>query len=123
MSKPSYHLVPWTVAGKTSGPMELNGNQIVGFILPSTIASTAITFNTSTSVGSYSGTGITWFPVCDSSGAAVSFTVNASTADYYGFSQDQIAKFTGVENIQMAAGSSEAANQKIYIVMIPRPSI
>lgn len=121
MARPSYSLVPWTTAGTKSAPIKLDGNQAVGFILPVTIASTSIKFNAATTLNVASS--VTWYPVNDSTGAAVSFTVNASTAGYYGFSQDQIAKFTGAELLQMVSGSSEAANQVIYLVIIPRPSI
>lgn len=122
MSRPAYPTIPWTVTGTKSGPFALDGNQLIGFILPSTIASTSIKFNMATTKNISTG-GIVWIPVDDSSGAQLSFTVNASTAAYYGFSQDQIAKFTGVELLQVVAGSSETANQNIQMVIIPRPSI
>jgi hypothetical protein len=121
MGRPAYSLVPWTTTGTKSAPVKLDGNQVVGFILPATIASTSIKFNAATTLNVASS--VTWYPINDSSGAAVSFTVNAATAGYYGFSQDQIAKFTGAELLQMVAGSSETANQAIYLIIIPRPSI
>lgn len=121
MSRPSYNLVQWTNTGTTSGPIKLAGNQIVGFILPATIASIAFTFNMTITTDVASS--ISWIPVCDSSGSAISFTTTAATAKYYGFSQDQIAKFTGIDLLQMVAGSSETQNQAIYAVLIPRPSI
>lgn len=119
MSRPAISLVPWPNAGKTSAPIKLDGNQVVGFILPATIASTAITFKIATTLNVASGSPV-WIPVNDSSGSVISFTVNAATAGYYGFSQDQIAKFTGCEVLQMNAGTSESANQVIQIVIIPR---
>lgn len=122
MSRPTYPVIPWPTAGSTSSPITLDGNQVVGFFLPTTIASSTIKFNAA-NTKNISGGGIIWVPINDSSGAQISFTVNASTAGYYGFSQDQIAKFTGVEILQMVAGSSEAANQNIRLVIIPRPSI
>jgi len=122
MSRPAFPKVQWNNAGTTSGPIKMDGNQIVGFYLPSTIVSTSIKFNAATTVQIASGA-IVWYPINDSSGAQISFTVNAGAAGYYGFSQDQIAKFTGAEILQMVAGSSEAANQNIMIAIIPRPSI
>lgn len=121
MARPSYSTIAWPTTGKTSSPFKMDGNQIVGFFLPATIASTAITFKAALTTNINSGS-IVWYPVCDSSGSAISFTVNAATADYYGFSQDQIAKFSGIELIQMNAGSSETANQSIQLAIIPRPS-
>lgn len=120
--RPALPTIPWTTTGTKSGLFKLDGNQLVGFYLPATIASTSITFNTAltTSIGSGS---IVWVPVADSSGATLSFTVTASTAKYYGFSQDQIAKFSGVELLQMVAGSSETANQIIKLAILPRPSM
>ena len=119
MARPSYTLVPWTKTGTTSGIVNLTGNQLIGFVLPSTIASTAITFNMALAMDKVS----TLAPVADSTGNTISFTVTATTFKYYGFSQDQIAKFNGVEILQMVAGSSETLNQSIYLVTIPRPSI
>lgn len=121
MAKPQYSVIPWTKTGTTSGPFSLDGNQLVGFILPATIASTAIKFNMATTKNISSG-GIVWNPVDDSSGSQLSFTVNAATAAYYGFTQDQVAKFSGIELLQMVAGSSEQANQTIQMVIIPRVS-
>jgi hypothetical protein len=122
MSRPAFPKIQWNNVGTVSGPFKLDGNQIVGFYLPNTTVSTSITFNAATTESIASG-GIVWYPVKDSTGAAISFTVTASAYGYYGFSQDQIAKFTGVELLQMVAGSSEAANQNILVSIIPRPSI
>ena len=71
MSKPSYPVIPWTLSGKVSGQFHLDGNQLVGFVLPATIASTAITFNMATS---RDASPIVWVPVNDSSGSVISFT-------------------------------------------------
>lgn len=120
MARPAYPLVPWPNTGTKSAPINFDGNQLVGFFLPATIASTSIKFNVATTKNVT--TSIAWVPVNDSGGSVISFTVNASTAGYYGFSQDQIAKFTGVELLQMVAGSSETANQNIQLAIIPRPS-
>lgn len=122
--RPSLSLLPWPTTGKTSAPYALDGNQLVGFLMPATIASTAVTFNTSLTKNiSSSSLSIGWAPVADSSATTLSFTVTSSTLKYYGFSQDQIAKFSGVELLQMAANSSETANQSIYLALLPRPSM
>lgn len=116
MGRPAYPQIGWTNAGTTSDLYKLDGNQLVGFITPSNIASSSITF---TMVSSLSGTP-TFIPVADSAGSSISFTVTASTAKYYGFSQDQIAKFTGVEVFKVVGGSSEAQGLVLKLVIIPR---
>lgn len=118
--RPSYLLVPWPTTGTKSQVVKLDGNMLVGFVMPATIASTSLTFNMTSTLSVANQ--VTWYPVADSSATTISFTLTASTAKYYGFSQDQIAKFTGVEVFQMVAGSSEAANQAIYAILLPRPS-
>jgi hypothetical protein len=126
--RPAYPTIAWPTTGKTSAPFSLNGNQLVGFIMPSTIASTAVTFNMALNKDiSSSMLSITWVPVSDaavsSAATTLSFTIASSTARYYGFSQDQICKLSGTEIIQMAANSSETANQSIQLVLLPRPSM
>lgn len=119
MGRPANATIAWPTTGTKSQAFKLDGNQLVGFYLPVTIASTSITFNAATTIN-VNGASVNWVPIADSSGTTISFTVTASTAKYYGFSQDQIAKFTGVELLQMVAGSSEVANQTIQLVIIPR---
>lgn len=121
MPRPAYPTIAWPTAGTKSAPWIATGNQVVGFFLPATIASTSIKFNAGTTLDISSS--IIWYPVNDSSGAQISFTVNASTAGYYGFSADQIAKFSGLGLLQMVAGSSEAANQLIQLAILPRQAI
>lgn len=119
--RPQYSKIKWTTTGTKSDLMKLDGNQLVGFLLPVTSVSTSFTFNMASTTAIASGS-IAWIPVADSSGSVISFTTTTTTAKYYGFSQDQIAKFTGVEIVQMVGGSSEAANQNIQLVFLPRPS-
>ena len=119
--RPAYSTIAWPATGTTSAPFKLNGNQLVGFFLPATIASTTISFKAAPTDNIASGS-IPWYPI-NSSSALISFTVHASTADYYGFSADQMAQFEGVELIQMVAGSSETANQNIMLAILPRPSM
>ena len=117
MSKPSYPLIGWNNTGTKSNIYKLTGLQVIGFITPATIVSTSITFNI---VTSENNNPVVPILVADSTGSAVSFTTTASKAQYYGFSQDQIAKFTGIELIQMVSGSSEAANSAFQLVLVPR---
>lgn len=117
MGRPAYPKISWNNTGKTSDPFKLDGNQIIGFFLPATIASTAITFKTTPSLATNP---VVWYPVDDSGGSVISFTVNAATAAYYGFSADQQSKFLGVEVLQMNAGTSETAGQNIQLAIIPR---
>lgn len=112
MGRPAYPTVQWQAAGTTSSMVKCDGNQLIGFITGGTLVSTAITFSMAPS------TTATFVPVKDSGGSAISFTV--TTSGYYGFSQDQIAKFTGVEIFKFVGGSSEAAGTTIQPVFIPR---
>jgi hypothetical protein len=125
--RPAYPTIAWPTTGKNSAPFSLNGNMLVGFIVPATIASTAISFNTAlTKDISSSMLSIAWVPVKDaaaSSATTLSFTIASSTAAYYGFSQDQIQKLSGTEVLQMVANSSETANQSIQLVLLPRPAM
>lgn len=113
MSKPVYPYIQWLVTGTKSNILKCDGNQLVGFITPATFSSTAVTFEMTASM-------ITpiWVPIKDSSGSAISFTV--TTSSYYGFSQDQIAKFLGVEIFRFVGGSSETAGTLIQPILIPR---
>lgn len=118
MSKPAHPLIGWNNAGTTSNLYKMDGNQLVGFILPANTASTSVTFTMASSLSTAANS--IFIPVADSSGSAISFTVTASTAKYYGFSQDQIAKFTGIEIIKMVMGSSEAVGFAAQLIIIPR---
>lgn len=117
MSKPLYPLIGWNNAGTNSNLYKTDGNQVIGFIVPATFVSTSVTFQMITSLAS---TTAVFVPVCDSSGSAISFTTTTATAKYYGFSQDQIAKFTGIEIIKMISGSSEISGVAVQLVVIPR---
>jgi len=118
MSTPAHQKVSWSNTGKKSDPIKLDGNQLVGFFLPSSIASTSISFNATPTLAVSSLT-IPWSPVWTSSGV-FSITVSAAAANYYGFTQDQTALFSGVNLLQMVANSSETANQNIQLSIIPR---
>lgn len=119
MPRPNY--VPAVIPSGGTKPItftKLVGQQIIGIITPSTFVSTAITFNMCPDLNAAI---VLSLPVKDSSGSAVSFTV--TTSGYYGFSQDQIAKLSGVENIQPVCGSAETTGATLQLVLIPRPSI
>lgn len=120
MSRPSYLLVPWTISGKNSNPISLDGNLFVGFVVPSTIASSAMTFSMATTKNITNS--IVWNPVNNSSGA-LSIAISASTSGYYGLTNDQQRTFDGVEIFRMQGSSNEVINQTIYAVLLPRPSI
>lgn len=113
MSKPAYPVVQWQIAGTSSSFVKCDGMQLVGFVTGGTLVSTTMTFSMEPAI-----TSAAFIPVKDSTGAAISFTV--TTSGYYGFSQDQIAKFTGVEIFKFVGGSSEAAGTTIQPVLIPR---
>lgn len=114
MSKPVHPVIQWLITGTKSNILKCDGNQLVGFITPATFSSTAITFEMTATM-----TSPIWVPVKDSGGSAISFTV--TTSSYYGFSQDQIAKFNGVEVFRFVGGSSETAGTLIQPILIPRP--
>ena len=118
MSKPNYPKAYWQVSGTTSNFVHTAGQQVIGFITPSTFASTAVTFTMSASLNDNPPV---FVPVKDSTGSAISFTV--TTSSYYGFSADQIAKFQGVEVFKVVGGSSEAQGTTVQLVLIPRQSI
>jgi hypothetical protein len=118
MSKPNYPVVYWQNAGTTSNLIRLGGQQLIGFITPSTFSSTSVTFKMATDLNANP---IVSVPVKDSSGSAISFTV--TTSSYYGFSADQIAKFQGIDNLQLVGGSSELQGTTVQLVLIPRQSI
>lgn len=118
MSRPNY--VPVTIpAGGTKqlAFTKLVGQQVIGLLTSTPLVSTAITFNMEISTDTP-----VVLPVKDATtGSAISITV--ATSGYYGFSQDQIAKFSGVENIQPVCGSTETTGTTLQLVVIPRPSI
>lgn len=116
MSKPAFPTVAWKATGTSSDIVRCDGNQLVGFVTGATLSSTAMTFSMATTLASAGNP--TFVPVKDSGGSAISFTVAPS--GYYGFSQDQIAKFTGVEAFKFVGGSSEAIGTTIQAVLIPR---
>lgn len=118
MSKPAFPVVQWQVAGTSSSMVKCDGNQLIGFVTGGTLVSTTMTFSMVPSTAAGGSTGPTYIPVKDSSGLAISFTV--TTNSYYGFSQDQIAKFTGVEVFKFVGGSSEAAGTTIQPIIVPR---
>lgn len=107
MSTPAYPQVNWRAAGTKSDPIELYGQVLVGFYTPGTLSSTAFTFEASDRIDG------TYVPVKNSSGSAISFTVAAS--GYYGFSEDQIAAFQGVQCLKVVGGSSEAAGRQVKL--------
>lgn len=117
MSKPSYLPLTLNVAGKLSPWLGLEGKKAIGFITPANLVSTALTFNMTPS---QAANPIVSVPVKNSA-SSTSFTVTTST--YYGFTQDQMATFEGVENIQANCGTSEAQGVSILLVVIPRQSI
>ena len=117
MSKPVYPQIKWPQTGTTSGYFTTDGNQVVGFITPATIASTSITFNAAISTQIQP---ITWFPVENSASSSITFTTKAATAQYIAFNADQVNQFSGVEAVQMVASSSEVANSAFRLVLIPR---
>lgn len=107
-TNPIFHIPS---GGTTSEWLDMHGSDIVGFYTP-TITSTAITFQAASDQDQ------TFVAVKDSSGSAISFTVASN--GYYGFSQDQIAKFRGIRYLQIVMGSSEGAARKITMCLIPR---
>lgn len=119
MSRPSY--VPAVVPAGGTTPTnwtKMVGQQLVGFIIPANLVSTAITFHMSPDLNAST---ITDIAVADSSGSAVSFTVS-TTALYIGFTQDQTAKFDGIENVKPVCGSTETNGATITLVTVPRNS-
>lgn len=119
MSRPNYVAAVIPAGGtKPVTFTKLVGQQIIGIITPASTVSTAITFNMCPDLDA---TTVLSLPVKDSSGSAISFTVASS--GYYGFSQDQIAKFSGIENVQPVCGSTETNGLTLKLVLIPRPSI
>lgn len=118
MARPAFPKIAWSNNGKISDPFRLDGNQVIGFFLPSSIASTSISFK-ATPTMQISSLTVPWYPVWTSAGL-LSFTVSAAAANYYGFTQDQTSILTGVEFLQMVAASSEMANQDIRLAIIPR---
>lgn len=119
MSIPAYPSVQFNAASSNtkSNWVALTGQQLIGFITPSGLTSTAITFNMTPSRQTNP---IITYPVKNSTGA-ISFTV--TTSSYYGFTQDQREAFEGIENIQLVGGTSETPGTIINLVTIPRPSI
>lgn len=115
MGRPAYPTKTWNVAGTDSEIIKLDGNQLIGFITGATLISTTMTFKMAPTLAV---TSPAFVAVKDSGGSAISFTV--TTSSYYGFSQDQIAKFDGVEIFKFVGGSSEAAGTTIQAVFVPR---
>lgn len=114
MGRPAYPIIGWTNIGKVSDMVKMDGNQLVGFIVPATFVSTAVTFSMATSSSG------TFIPIADSGGSTISFTTTTLTAAYYGFSADQQSKFLGAEIIKMNTGTNEAAGIQVRFVVIPR---
>lgn len=112
MSSPNYPAATWNITGTTSAAVKFLGQQLVGFLTPATLSGTTITFTMRDNEND------AFIPVKDSSGSAVSFTVAVS--GYYGFTQDQVAKFSGIKEVQVVSGSSEAAGRIVELALIPR---
>lgn len=108
MTSPAYADASWPAAGTKSAPVSIPGAQLVGFVTPSDLTSTAITFEMSPDINTP-----VWVPVKDSSGSAISFTV--TTSGYYGFNSNQIDAFRGIQHLKVVGGSSEAANRKVKL--------
>lgn len=108
MTQPAYADASWPAAGTKSDPVSIPGAQVVGFVTPGTLSGTAFTFEMATDINTP-----TWVPVKDSSGNAISFTVAAS--GYYGFSENQIAAFRGIQHLKVVSGSSESAGRLVKL--------
>lgn len=109
MPQAEYGHANWPAAGEKSKAVALSGNTLCGFITPSDLTGTAITFEMAEKIDG------TYVPVKDSGGSAISFTVAAS--GYYGFKQDQIAAFIGVRFVKVVSGSSEAAGRQVLLAL------
>lgn len=108
MTSPAYADAAWHAAGTKSQPVSVPGAQVVGFVTPSDLTSTAITFEMAPDINTP-----VWVPVKDSSGSAISFTV--TTGGYYGFNENQVAAFRGVQHLKVVGGSSEAAGRVVKL--------
>lgn len=115
--RPSY--LPVIIPASGTTPVNwasLSGQQLVGFIIPASMTSTAITFNMSPDLNAAT---ISSVPVAASSGSTISFTISTS-AIYVGFTNDQFKQFEGVENVKIVCGSTESSARTIYLVTLPR---
>lgn len=115
MSSPNYPKAFWQIAGNNSNVVDLDSQQLIGFVTPGTFASTAVTILAATTIdGTYKTVKITV------AGTALSFTT--TTNSWYGFTADIISELQGVRFIKLAGGSSEAAGTTVELCLIPRQS-
>lgn len=83
---------------KSNGQQLEGGVSLVGLIHPILTTSTAITFESSVD-------GVTWYPLMDSSGAAISVTVDPATAEHV---QLDPATFAGIKWIKLVVADAQA---------------
>ena len=113
ISKDPVRRVPFAIASgqTTSDKQDLMGHVIVGIITPSTLTSTAITFEQFVPNADYPEAAGTWVPVHDSDGTEVSITV---AADRFTAVNPTAVPYAGMTRI--VAGSAEGADRVIHLV-------
>lgn len=100
-----FHPVHIASGSQVSASIQVGSKSIVGFIMPETLTSTAMTFE-----AGRTGTADT-VPLFGTDGAAISVTVAADR-----WINVQPIDYVSVQNLKLVMGSIEAADRIIYVV-------
>lgn len=93
-------------SGTTSGAVDLEGLQLLGFIMPASLTGTTMTLTMSTEIAG------TYVTVQDGDGADLSFAITASKY----IPVPNLSLTRGLKFVKVVSGSSEAAAREIVLV-------
>jgi len=99
--------VDWKAAGTDSDLCQLQGHTICGFYIPAGFLGTTLSIKTTYNPNAPGG-----FPVIDSTGATLTYTVSASK-----YLKVDPADFAGISAFQLVSGASEVAGTSIRVAL------
>lgn len=104
MTQTSFPQLNWRTSTTTSDAIGLAAITICGFFIPAGWTGTTATFTVCDTIDG------TYVPLCDNTGATISYTVAAST-----YCRVSVQDFAGIRYLKMVGGSSQAANTVVKL--------